>query len=419
MNSRFLCLVVALLCAGGALLGLGAHSEDPSPAGSSLESGSRTQVAKGPVDEGHPSPPVAAKRPKRTTQHGETRVDDYAWLREKDSPEVLAYLKAENAYTDAFMKPTEALQGTLYREFLGRLKQTDQSAPYRKNGYFYYTRTEEGKQYEIHCRRKGTLDAPEEVILDMNVLAEDERFMGLGVFTVSDDGRLLACSLDNTGFREYTLYIKDLATGALGPERAATVRSAAWAADNRTLFYTVDDHAKRPYRLYRHRGGETGHDLVYEEKDEMFAIYVWRSRSGKFVFLGSESHTTSEVQYLPADRPEGGFTFIAPRKHGNEYSVDHHGDSAVHLMRGDDILGAKAGCNARAILPDSGRIVPGAQPAVEAGEAALRDAAAAREEAVRCARGVREAVGDQRLWHRPPHGGRRLAARQPTGSKPV
>jgi oligopeptidase B len=272
-------------------------------------------------------PPTAKKVPKVDTVHGQARTDDYFWIREKANPEVAAYLQAENAYTDAVMKPTEGLQSALYKEMLGHIKETDLSVPYRENGYLYYSRTEEGKQYPIYCRKKGGLDAPEEVTVDLNELAKGNDFMALGAYTVTDDGNLLAYSTDNTGFREYTLHVKDLRTGELRPETAQKVGTVVWANDGQTLFYTTDDPAKRPYRLYRLRlGAPMPGDLVYEEKDELFRIGAGRSRSRGYIFLGSSSHTTTEVRYIPADQPTAEWKVVAPRRHEHEYDVDHRGD---------------------------------------------------------------------------------------------
>ena len=272
-------------------------------------------------------PPAAKKVRKASILHGQPWADDYFWLRDKANPDVAAYLEAENAYTDAVMGPTAALQESLYKEMLGHIKETDVSVPYREGGYFYYSRTEEGKQYPIYCRKKGSLDASEEVTLDLNRLAEGQKFMAIGAYTVTDDGNLLAYTTDNTGFREYTLQVKDLRTGELRPERAEKVASVAWANDGQTLFYTTDDPAKRPYRLYRLRlGSPLPGDLVYEEKDELFRIGVGRSRSKGYVFLGSGSLTTSEVRYIPADQPQAEWKIVAPRRHEHEYEVDHHGD---------------------------------------------------------------------------------------------
>jgi oligopeptidase B len=275
---------------------------------------------------GLPAVPVADRLPLRSQLHGEERIDDYFWLREKANPAVAAYLEAENAYTDAVMKLTEPLQAALYKEMLARIQETDLSVPYREGAYWYYARTEEGKQYPILCRRRGT-DGAEEVILDENALAEGLSFFSLGALVVSDDGRYLAYTTDVTGFRDYTLYVKDLREGTLLPFTVEKAGSLAWAADGATLFYTVDDAAKRPYRVHRHRLGETADPIVYEEKDELFRAYVGRTRSREYVLLGSGSHTTTEWWFLPAATPEADFRIVAPREHEHEYDVDHHGDS--------------------------------------------------------------------------------------------
>ena len=280
------------------------------------------------ADKGLPKPPSATQKPKETVLHAETLVDPYAWLREKANPEVRAYLVAENAYADAVMKGTEKLQRSLYTEMLARVKETDLSVPFLKRGYFYYSRTEKGKQYPIRCRKKGTLEAPEEVTLDLNELAKGERFLGVDIYAVSDDGRLLAYSTDTTGFRVYTLRIKDLATGKTFPEAIPAADSAAWAADGKTLFYVTENSAKRPNRLFRHvLGTDPGQDvLVHDEKDEMFTVGVHRSRSGAYLFVPISSHTASEWRFLPADKPESPLRVVSPREREHEYEVDHRGD---------------------------------------------------------------------------------------------
>ena len=274
-----------------------------------------------------PTPPVAKRVPKVTQIHGETRVDDYSWMREKENREVAAYLEAENAYTDSMMKPTEGFQETLYTEMLARIKETDLTVPYRQGEHFYYSRTLEGKQYPIHCRKRGSLDAAEEIVLDLNAMAMDVNFLAVEVYEVSDDGNLLAFSTDTTGFRVYTLCVKDLAIGQILPDRREDVDTVAWARDNAMFFYTVKDAAKRPYRLYRHQIGSSVDDLVYEEKDERFEIAVSRTRSKAFLILQSVSRTTSEVRYLPADQPKGEWRLVSQREPDHEYYVDHHGDS--------------------------------------------------------------------------------------------
>jgi oligopeptidase B len=275
-----------------------------------------------------PKPPVAKKTPRVDEVHGDRRVDDYFWLRDKQNPDVAAYLEAENAYAAAVMKPTAAFQDTLYEEMLGRIKETDVNVPYRKGGFWYYSRTEQGKQYPIYCRKAASLEAAEAVTLDLNQLAEGQKFMSLGSYAVSDDGNLLAYSTDNTGFRQYTLYVKDLRSGAVQETVAEKVGSVAWAADDKTLFYSVEeDNTKRPYQVYRHALGAGNHDLVYEEKDEAFNLGVSRTRSLRYVIMGLGSHTTSEARYLPADQPAGQWKLVAPRVAEQEYDVDHHGDS--------------------------------------------------------------------------------------------
>jgi oligopeptidase B len=274
-----------------------------------------------------PAPPVAKKVPKTSEVNGRTLVDNYFWLRDKKNPEVKAYLEAENAYTEAVMKSTEGFQKRLYDEMLGRVKETDVDVPYREGDFFYYTRTEAGKQYQIRCRKKGSVDAPEEVVLDINEMAKGQIFMAVGAYRVSTDGNLLAYSTDNTGFRQYVLAVKDMRTGKTLPDHAEKVGSVVWANDNKTLFYTVEDAAKRQYRLYRHAIGTTGpDDLVYEEKDERFNVHAEKTLSQAYIFLVSSSHTTTEVRYISADQPMADWKVMEPRKQDVEYFPDHNGD---------------------------------------------------------------------------------------------
>jgi oligopeptidase B len=260
------------------------------------------------------------------TIHGHRLADDYAWLREKTSPEVIAFLEQENAYTRAVMKPTEELQARLYAEMISHIKETDVSVPFRDGAYFYYSRTEQGAQYPIYCRKHGSLDAGEEIMLDMNQLAAGESFMALGALTVSDDGKLLAYTTDTTGFRQYTLHIKDLRTGEVLADQAQRVGSVVWTADNRTIFYSVEDEeTKRQFQVFRHELGRPQVEdvLVYEEADERFNVGVGRTRDDKYMVLESASHTTSEEQFLPANDSEGRWTLIEPRRENIEYSADH------------------------------------------------------------------------------------------------
>ena len=289
------------------------------------------------------TPPIAKKVPKSSTIHGDTRVDDYAWLRDKKNPEVIAYLQAENAYADAVMAPHESLRTRLYDEMLSRVKQTDASVPYRRGAWFYNSKTAAGKQYATIVRQK-TLDAPEELILDVNKLAEGKKFMAVGDLEPSDDGNLLAYTTDDNGYRQYTLHVKDLRTGELLPDTAQRVDTVFWAADNKTLFYVVENDAKRSYRLYRHvLGGSPADDaVVYEEKDELFDVWASRSRSGEWIFVTPASKTSSETMLIPAADPTAPPRLVAARKADHKYTMEHRGDR-FYIMTND------AGINYRVV----------------------------------------------------------------------
>jgi oligopeptidase B len=273
-----------------------------------------------------PSPPVAETKPHTVTMHGRTLTDEYFWLREKTNPKVMEYLKAEDAYAETMMKPTVALQDSLYQEMLGHIKQTDETVPYLENGYFYYSRTREGLQYPIYCRKRGALTAPEEIILDQNELAKDQKFLSVGARAVSDDGNFLAFTVDTTGYRQYTLRVKDLRTGTMLPDSIERVDDIAWATDSRTIFYVTEDAVtKRHDRFWRHVVGADTSDLVYDEKDELFDIACLRSRDKAVILLEAAAKTSTEVRYLPADRPTEALRVIAPRQPDHEYDVDHRG----------------------------------------------------------------------------------------------
>ncbi len=276
-----------------------------------------------------PKPPDAIKKITRDTLFGDVRTDPYYWLRERGNPEVIDYLKAENAYTEAMMKHTEGLQEKLYEEMRNRIKETDLSVPVKKGEYYYYTRTEEGKQYPIHCRKKGSLEAEEEVLLDENRLAEGHDYFNIGVFKVSPDHSLLAYSVDTSGSETYTIYIKHLKTNELLPDRISnTYYSVEWANDNKTLFYNILDEAKRPFKLYKHRLGTPQDEdpLVYHEKDDKYFLRLSRTRSERYLLLQLNSKITSEVRYLDADQPQGRFKILQERQPEVEYYVDHRGD---------------------------------------------------------------------------------------------
>ena len=290
-------------------------------------------------------PPHARQEPAPTTLHGHTLEDNYRWMRDKSSPELVAYLEAENAYTRSVMAPTEPLQAKLYAEMLSHIKETDESVPYRHRGWFYTVRTVEGKQYPIHCRRLATgadshkfdPSQPEQIVLDVNQLAEGQPFMAVGEMSVSPDGTKLAYSTDNTGFRQYTMHVRDLQTGEDLADTAERVGSIDWAADSTTLFYTTEDAVtKRHDHLFRHRLGDAAAQdvVVYEEKDERFNLGVDKTRDGRYLLMEVGSHTTSEYRFLSAETPEGEFKVIAPRVDEQEYSVDHR-DGLFYIQTND------------------------------------------------------------------------------------
>ena len=284
-------------------------------------------------------PPFAARVPKTTVLHGETLEDPYFWLREKENPAVRAYLNAENEYADAATSHLNGLAGSLYDEMLARIQEDDTSAPYRFRGYDHWVRTVKGQQYPIYHRRRlgGDERRPGQVetTLDVNELAAGRSFMSLGAYAMSDDGQFLAYSTDDTGFRQYTLQVKNLAAGVLWSRAFEKTVSVAWGGDSQTLFFTEEDHAKRAARLYRIRiFSEAEPVLVFEEEDERFSLEISRSRSGAFLFLVTASHTTAEVRSLGASRPEGAFNLVAPRRQDHEYELDHQGDR--FLIRTND-----------------------------------------------------------------------------------
>lgn len=269
-------------------------------------------------------PPVPRHIEHSETRHGATVNDPFYWLREKSNPDVIHYLEAENAYTEALTKDLKPMADKLYAEMLGRIKQTDLSVPVRQGSYLYYSRTEEGKQYPIQCRRKGNMEAPEEVLLDLNELAKGHSFLGLGAFSVSDNETLLAYTTDVTGFRQYTLHVKNLSTGELLPDTRERVTSLAWAADNKTIFVTTEDAVtKRSNEFLRVTLGKPTADLVYKEDDELFGISCHRTRDKKFVMLDVHSTDTWEVRYAAADQPASKFPAFLPREKKHKYSVDH------------------------------------------------------------------------------------------------
>ena len=281
------------------------------------------------VEQRKPTPPAASVQTRVFTLHDQTWEDDYFWLRERGTPAVESYLEAENAYAEAAMSHTAKLQEKLYNEFVGRIKETDLSVPEKDGDYFYYKRYEEGQQYPIHCRKRKSLDAAEEIILDENILAVGHDYLDVGTYQVSPDDKILAYSVDTAGREIYTIYFKDLSTGDLLADRIPQAYySFEWCEDNRTVFYTTQDEAMRPYKLFRHKLGHgyENDDLLFHESDDAFEMYLSKSKSDKYLFLTLESMVTTEVHFLKADDCEGKFKVVHPRQHQMEYSVYHRDD---------------------------------------------------------------------------------------------
>jgi len=276
---------------------------------------------------------MAPRRPHELVAHGEARLDDYYWLRERSSPDVLAYLQAENEYTSAMMAETASLRSELYQEIVGRIKQDDSSVPVFTRGYYYYRRVEKGRQYAVHCRRRGSLEAPEELVLDVNAVAAGHEYCAVRGLGVSSSAMLLAFAVDTVGRRKYTIRIKDLATGDLLPDRIPEVTgNLVWAADGRTIFYTRQDpKTLRSSRVFRHTLGTDPADdtLIFEETDETFRVMVGRSKSRRFLLIASRQTVSTEYRYLDSSDPLGEWRIVAPRERNHEYEVDHIGDRFI------------------------------------------------------------------------------------------
>ena len=279
--------------------------------------------------------PRPAKRPYALTQHGITRIDEYFWMKERENPEVIDYLRAENEYLETVLRHTGPLQEELFREMKARIKEVDSSVPEKDGEYFYYTRTVENGQYPLFCRRKGSLDAPEEILLDQNLLAEGSEFCSISAFTVSPDGTKLAYSMDLQGNEVYTLYVKDLMHGSMYPDQIGDISGSAyyrggveWANDNQTLFYVSVDEAYRSYQLFRHKLGTdpAGDVLIFHEKDDTYGIAVYKTRSQQYIMTYHYNTISPETRFMRADEPLSELKVLSPREHGIEYYATHHGD---------------------------------------------------------------------------------------------
>jgi len=286
------------------------------------------------------SPPLAAQQPYTHTEHGIERPDPYYWLRERNNPKVIAYLEAENTFAAAQTNHLERFRTLLFDEMVGRIQETDLSVPVKDGPYQYYSRTEDGLEYSIRARKLESMDAEEEILLDLNQL--DHEYIGLGAFDVSPDHNILAYSIDITGREVYDLRFIDLRTGEHLPDVIEGITSnIAWANDNATLFYTLQDDALRPYQIARHTLGQEGEDVVvWTEKDDKFRASVWRTRSDAFLIIGSFSSLTTEMRVLDANTPNGDFKVFAERHQGHEYSIKHQGDRWLVLTNdSDDVEG--------------------------------------------------------------------------------
>lgn len=274
-------------------------------------------------------PPKAKKIKQELTIHGDTRIDEYFWLRERENPEVIEYLTAENAYKDAVLKHTEKLQKKLFKEIVGRIKQTDMSVPYKDNGYFYYIRYEKGKEYPIYCRKKDNLEAPEQIMLNVNEMAKGYDFYQVVGTRVSEDNKFLAFGVDTVSRRKYALHFKNLETGEILPDAIPnTSGGATWANDNKTVFYATKDTTLRPDKIMKHvLGTDPAEDSeIFHETDNTFNTYVYKSKSRKYIFIISSSTLSTEYRFLDADNPDGEFEIFNPRERDHEYSVSHFQD---------------------------------------------------------------------------------------------
>ncbi len=274
-------------------------------------------------------PPIAKIIPKADTLFSDVRVDNYYWLRNKTNPEVIDYIKAENAYTEAMMSSTKGLQDKLYKEMVGRLQESDTTAPVKNGDYFYYSRTEKGQQYPIYCRKKGYLSAKEEVLIDLNTIAEGHKYLNLGATRISPDQQYYAYTIDTTGSEDYSVYVKDLNTGKVFDDVVSKAcANIEWANDNRTFFYVTMDETMRPYRLYRHSLGNDyrADPCLFEEKDLAFYLNLSKSRSMEYILINLESNSTNEIWYLNANDIERQFKLFFARKSQVKYYIDFQAD---------------------------------------------------------------------------------------------
>jgi oligopeptidase B len=280
------------------------------------------------ISENLPSPPKAAKINKETLIHGKTITDNYYWLRDKTNPEVINYLKNENEYAAKVMSGTEPIQEKLYNEMLSRIQETDLSVPVKEDNYYYYSRTEKGKQYSIHCRKKGSLDAPEEILIDENILAEGKAYFDLGNFDISADHNLLAYSIDTTGYETFTIFFKDLRTGKLLADEIKNTSGFTWANDNKTFFYTTLNNVQQADKVWKHTLGQTLKDvLIYQEKDNAYFLNIDKTKDKSTILISLGSKDESELWLIDASKPNRKPNLLKKRSKNFEYYLESHGEN--------------------------------------------------------------------------------------------
>ena len=288
--------------------------------------------------------PIAKKIEKKLEKHGDIRIDNYYWLNDRENPEVIHYLEEENKYTEEILKPTEEFQAKLFEEMKLRIKEDDSSVPYKINGYWYLTEYQKGKEYPIHKRRKDSLDNPDEILFDVNPMAESHAYYKLGGLSVSPNNEMCTFGVDNVSRRIFTIQIKDLKTGEILADKIEnTTGGSVWAADNQTLFYTRKDEALRAFQIWKHKLGTSAEEdtLVFEETDDTFSVYVYKSKSRDFIIIGTSSTVSDEYRYINANQPDSEFKVFQERERDLEYSIEHFGEEFYIQTNKDDAFNFK------------------------------------------------------------------------------
>ena len=288
--------------------------------------------------------PIAKKIEKKLEKHGDIRIDNYYWLNDRENPEVIEYLNQENEYTKTVLQPTEEFQAKLFVEMKSRIKEDDSSVPYKMNGYWYLTEFQKGKEYPIHKRRKDNLDNPDEILFDVNPMAEGHAYYKLGGLSISPNNEMCTFGVDNVSRRIYTIQVKDLKTGEILADKIEnTTGGSVWAADNQTLFYTRKDDALRAFQIWKHKLGTPAEEdtLVFEETDDTFSVYVYKSKSRDFIIIGTSSTVSDEYRYINANQPDSEFKIFQKRERDLEYSIEHFGEEFYIQTNKDDAFNFK------------------------------------------------------------------------------